>query len=72
MKDMPQYKDKNRHPEAKIRRLDADEDRQYMLNEKYEVYEKQGAPMGATTLHYHNFYEIIYVLEGEYSSLIEN
>ncbi len=58
--------------EHKLRLLDATDERQYMLNDRYEVYEKQGAPLGAVTLHYHNFYEIIYVLEGEYSSMIEN
>lgn len=58
--------------EAKIRRLEAADERQYMMNEKYEVYEKQGAPIGAASFHYHSFYEIIYVLDGEYSSMIEN
>ena len=57
--------------QTKIRRLDASDERQYMMNEKYEVYEKQGAPFGALSFHYHNFYEIIYVLEGEYSSMLE-
>lgn len=58
--------------ESDIRILDAADERQYMIDEEYEVYEKQGAPMGAITFHYHNFYEIIYVLEGRYSSMIEN
>lgn len=58
--------------ENRIRKLEATDERQYMINENYEVYEKQGAPLGALSFHYHNFYEIIYVLEGEYSSLIEN
>lgn len=58
--------------ESRIRRLEATDERQYMINENYEVYEKQGAPVGALAFHYHNFYEIIYVLEGEYSSMIEN
>lgn len=58
--------------EQRIRKLEATDERQYMINENYEVYEKQGAPIGAVSFHYHNFYEIIYVLEGEYSSLIEN
>ncbi len=58
--------------ENRLRRLDASDERQYMINENYEVYEKQGAPLGAISFHYHNFYEIIYVLEGEYSSMIEN
>lgn len=57
--------------ESRIRRLEAGDERQYMLNENYEVYEKQGAPLGAVTLHCHSFYEIIYVLEGEYSSMLE-
>lgn len=58
--------------EAKIRCLEPADERQYMINETYEVYEKQGAPLGAMAFHYHNFYEIIYVLEGEYSSMVEN
>ncbi len=57
---------------ADLRVLEATDERQYMMNEDYEVYEKQGAPVGAMTFHYHNFYEIIYVLEGEYSSMLEN
>lgn len=58
--------------ERRLRILDAADERQYMINENYEVYEKQGAPIGAISFHYHNFYEIIYVLEGEYSSMLEN
>ena len=54
-----------------IRILDAADERQYLMEEDYEVYEKQGAPTGAMTFHYHNFYEIIYVLEGEFSSMLE-
>lgn len=57
---------------AKIKTLEASDERQYMINENYEIYEKHGAPTGASAFHYHNFYEIIYVLEGEYSSLLEN
>ncbi|MBR4085911.1 MAG: helix-turn-helix domain-containing protein [Lachnospiraceae bacterium] len=57
---------------AKIKTLAATDERQYMIHEKFEVYEKHGAPIGASSFHYHNFYEIIYVLEGEYSSLLEN
>lgn len=57
---------------TKIKMLEATDERQYMIHENYEVYEKHGAPIGASAFHYHNFYEIIYVLEGEYSSLIEN
>lgn len=50
----------------------SEDERQYMLNEDFEVFEKRGTPIGATKLHYHNFYEIIYVMEGEFSSLVEN
>lgn len=56
----------------KIKTLEATDERQYMIHENYEVYVKQGAPLGAASFHYHNFYEIIYVAEGEYSSLLEN
>ncbi len=55
-----------------IRVLEATDERQYMMDEEYEVYEKQGAPVGAMSFHYHNFYEILYVMEGEYSSMLEN
>lgn len=54
-----------------IRMLEASDERQYMMNERYEVYEKQGAPLGAAAFHHHSFYEVIYVLEGEYSSMVE-
>lgn len=57
---------------GKIRQLPATEERQYMIDRDYEVYEKEGVPTGAMAFHYHNFYEILYVLEGEYSSMIEN
>ena len=57
---------------GKIRRLPASEERQYMIDRDYEVYEKEGIPTGAMAFHYHNYYEILYVLEGEYSSMIEN
>ena len=57
---------------TKIKTLEASDERQYMINENYEIYEKHGAPTGASAFHYHNFYEVIYVLEGEYSSLLEN
>ncbi len=56
----------------KIRMLPASEERQYMIDHDYEVYEKEGVPTGAMFFHYHNYYEILYVLEGEYASMIEN
>lgn len=63
---------KAQHTEIRIRRLEAGDERQYMLNEDYEVYEKQGEPVGAAALHYHNFFEIIYVMEGEFSVLVHD
>lgn len=56
----------------RIRRREASDERQYMINDSFEIYEKQGAPLGAMTFHYHSFYEIIYVLEGEYASMLDN
>ncbi len=64
--------DRETRMQSHIRMMEAADERQYMMNEHYEVYEKQGAPTGAAAFHYHSFYEIIYVLEGEYSSMIEN
>ncbi len=58
--------------ETRIRKRDAADERQYMINENYEVYVKQGEPTGAMSFHYHNFYEIVYVMEGDYFSMIEN
>ena len=55
-----------------VRKLPADEERQYMIDKDYEVYEKEGIPTGALAFHYHNYYEVLYVLEGEYSSMVEN
>lgn len=58
--------------ESSIKVRPATDERQYMIEEDFEIYEKQGAPIGAASFHYHHFYEIIYVLDGEYSSLIED
>ena len=55
---------------AHIKRMEASDERQYMINEDYEIYEKHGVPTGATAFHYHSFYEILYVVEGEYSHAI--
>ena len=60
----------NRKNNLKYR--DAADERQYMLDSDYEVYEKIGEPVGAVAFHYHDFYELIYIMEGEFSSLIED
>ena len=64
--------DQKKKASGRIRRLPATEERQYLIDKDYEVYEKEGAPTGAMAFHYHNFYEILYVLDGEYSSMVEN
>ncbi|MBE5862663.1 MAG: helix-turn-helix domain-containing protein [Lachnospiraceae bacterium] len=63
--------EKKKLSSGRIRRLPATEERQYLIDGDYEVYEKEGVPTGAMAFHYHNFYEILYVLEGEYSSMVE-
>ena len=52
--------------------MSADDPRQYMLNENLEIYEKIGVPSGALEMHFHNFYEIMYIIEGEYTILVNN
>lgn len=52
--------------------MTADDARQYMLNESFEVYEKWGIPSGAMEMHFHNFYEIMYIAEGEFAILVNN
>ncbi len=36
------------------KQMAANDERQYMLAEDYEIYEKTGAPVGAPSLHYHD------------------
>ncbi|MDD3277284.1 MAG: AraC family transcriptional regulator [Lachnospiraceae bacterium] len=50
----------------------ADDARQYMLNDEFEIYEKVGIPSGAMEMHFHNFYEIMYIAEGEFEILLNN
>lgn len=61
-----------REQKKRLRCRDAADERQYMLSGDYEVYEKVGEPVGAVSFHYHDFYELIYIIEGEFSSLIED
>ena len=55
-----------------VKSMSGDDERQNMLEEDFEIYEKYGVPTGAITLHYHDFYEIIYIAEGEFSSFVGN
>ncbi len=53
------------------KQMAANDERQYMLAEDYEIYEKTGAPVGATSLHYHDFYEILYIAGGRFDIYVE-
>lgn len=55
-----------------IATMAADDPRQNMLNEDFEIYEKIGVPSGAMEIHFHNFYEIMYIAEGEFAILLDN
>lgn len=58
-------------PEPSRKRMDAGDERQYMLAEDFEIYEKAGAPTGATSLHYHDFYELLYIADGEFDIYVD-
>lgn len=47
------------------------ENRQYMLRDNFEIYEKHGKTKANVSLHYHNFYEIIHILDGEFITSID-
>lgn len=49
-----------------------DEAFQYMPNDSFEIYEKIGVPSGAREMHFHNYYEIMYVKEGHFATLIDD
>lgn len=55
-----------------VKFMRSEDERQYMLNNNFEIYEKHGIPIGSNALHCHNFYEILYIMEGEFASLVEN
>lgn len=57
--------------ENRIRIYPATEERQFLMDEPYEVYVKEGSPTGAMGFHHHNFFEVLYVMEGEYISVVE-
>lgn len=52
--------------------MGAEDERQYMLNENFEIIEKYGVPTGAMGMHYHNFYELLYIAAGEFACLIDH
>lgn len=55
-----------------IKTMRGDDERQNMIASDFEIYEKFGVPTGAMQLHYHDFYEIIYIAEGEFSSFVDH
>ncbi|MBR4530682.1 MAG: helix-turn-helix domain-containing protein [Lachnospiraceae bacterium] len=59
-----------RAKDGRVRVIDASEQRQYLQEGSYEVYEKIGPPTGATEFHYHDFYEIIFISEGQFASQV--
>lgn len=59
-------KDRNTHV------MKPEDERQYMLNDKFEIMEKFGVPTGALQIHFHNFYEILYIVDGTFNCLIDN
>lgn len=52
--------------------MSSEDNRQIMLRENFEIYEKKGSPSGALKLHFHDFYELMYILSGDFSILINN
>lgn len=52
--------------------MSADDPRQYMLRDDFEIYAKSGVPSGAMEMHFHNFYEIMFIESGEFSILLSN
>lgn len=48
------------------------DERQFMLNEDFEIWEKFGVPVGAVQMHSHDFYELLYIEEGEFEVLVDN
>lgn len=58
--------------QAIVHLMEPEDERQYMLNDKFEIMEKFGVPTGAMEIHHHNFYELLYIAEGEFACLIDN
>lgn len=52
--------------------MEPEDERQYMLNDNFEIMEKYGVPTGAMQIHFHNFYELLYIAAGEFACLIDN
>ncbi len=47
------------------------DERQYMINDRYEIFEKYGVTNARVTLHYHTFYEVIHIIDGVFVTDID-
>lgn len=52
--------------------MEARDERQFMLQEDFEILEKYGVPVGALEMHSHGFYELLYIEEGEFATAVGN
>lgn len=52
--------------------MEARDERQFMLQEDFEILEKYGVPVGAVEMHSHSFYELLYIEEGEFATVVDN
>jgi len=50
----------------------ANDSRQIMLRDNFEIYSKSGPPRGALEMHFHDFYELMYVESGGFPLLVDN
>lgn len=57
---------------GKFRQMEAEDERQFMLAENYEIMEKNGVPVGAVQMHSHDFYELLYIEAGEMAYHVDN
>ncbi len=58
--------------QGKFRLMEAEDERQFMLAENYEIMEKRGIPVGAMQMHSHDFYELLYIEAGEMAYHVDN
>ena len=52
--------------------LSKNNDHKQIIGNNFEIYEKHGVPTTIDKYYYHDFYEIVCILEGECSMLVNN
>ncbi|NSB16833.1 helix-turn-helix domain-containing protein [Clostridium beijerinckii] len=52
--------------------LSEDDNHKQIVGNNFEIYEKHGVPMTVDTYHYHDFYEVVFILDGECSMLVND